>query len=156
MDKLSTCFLDISNDLFGLTWQVSYVRFVEVLKNSSGTSSSELLASILYRSPAGCLSPEDWLPSSYILEASVRQLKEHLDHALYDIKEGMDNSGNEANMLLFEVLQRLDIENAKNIFAISSQTESVASVGSNQCGPTYQMFWQCNNRFYFLEIHNES
>lgn len=140
--SFASVFFDTCNDFYGRTWLCSHIRFVE-LETDRFVESSVLLALILSRSPPNAISMEAWLPESHIQPITNDSLREKINHGLSDLKGGED-----INELLRSALHAVDISSATDIHYFQSS--------AYRYGPTHQVFWRNQGRFFFLEIHNES
>jgi hypothetical protein len=140
--SFSSFFFDSCNDFYGRTWLCSHIRFVEI-EPDRFVESSVLLALILSRSPPNAISMEAWLPESNIQPITNDSLREKINHGLSDLKDSED-----PNELLRSSLHAVDTSSATDIHYFQSN--------AYRYGPTHQVFWRNQGRFFFLEIHNES
>lgn len=143
--------LDVSNDYFRSTWQASHVRLVELVPNSNATW-AVLLAHALHRNPADGLALEQWLPNTTFQPGSTASLAQLIAHAVADMEQE-DRWPNEA---LATALARLPVSDAQFIFSIEPGAHGQPPCRPYKYGPTQQVFWGKEGRFYFLEVHNES
>ena len=150
-ESLPRLFLDVANDLYRATWQVSHVRLVELVPNSSATL-AQLLAYVFDRSTLGEWPLEVWLQSTRFQPRDWNAVANLVRHAQSDMAE----EDRWPNDTLASSLSKLSPTGAEFFFETEACTPEQHPSSPYRYGPTYQMFWGSLSRLYFLEVHNES
>lgn len=150
-ESLSQLFLDVSNDFYRATWQVSHVRLVELVPNSSATL-AQLLAYVFSRSTLGEWPLEAWLQNTSFQSRPWKAVADLVQHAQSDMAE----EDRWPNDNLAWALSKLSPAGTEFVYEIEGRAHEQRPCSPYRCGPTYQVFWGSLSRLYFLEVHNES
>lgn len=150
-ERIRTLQVAVANSFFLWTWSASYVRLVEVAA-AAMTTLPVVLAYALWNDPSDPeFSPDEWLPNISFERRDLSAVKQLVEHALSDIEEA--GCGQEH---LAQRLRGLTFREPCAIYELIGTPGGPRPAAPRRYGPTYQITWQTEGRFFFLEVHNES
>jgi hypothetical protein len=150
-ERIGTVQFALDCRFFLSTWSASYVRLIELVP-AVHTTIPVALAHCLWNAPSlPDYGPEEWLPNVSFQSRDASAVRQLVEHALSD----MEQSG-EAGNVLAQRLRTISFVEVSGIYELEGEPGGPRPAAPRHYGPTHQVMWQSNGRFFFLEIHNES